>query len=92
MRLAYERVGLAMRLAGAGYVDSQGERSDGAVQCDEYDLADPEVARKTGRGTMDQGVRAQVTGAWEAEGIGVVESAIARDHVRYGTSSPERKG
>lgn len=84
VRLAYERVGLAMRLAGAGYVDTQGEGSAEAVQRDEYDLGDPEVARKTGRGTMDQGVRTQVTGAWEAEGIGVVESAIARNHVRYG--------
>jgi hypothetical protein len=33
---------------------------------------------------MDQGARGQVTGAWDAEGIGVVESAIARNHVRYG--------
>jgi hypothetical protein len=84
LKLGYERVGTAMRLAGAGYDDSQGSRAAGDVQRDAYDLADPEVARRTGRGTMDQGARAQVSGAWEAEGIGVVESAIARNHVRYG--------
>jgi hypothetical protein len=84
LTLEYERVGTGMRLAGAGYDDSQGDRVPGAVQRDSYDLADPEVARRTGRGTMDQGARALVSGAWEAEGIGVVESAIARNHVRYG--------
>jgi hypothetical protein len=84
LRLDYERVGLGMRLAGAGYDDSQGERAPGDVQRDSYDLADPNVARRTGRGTMDQGARARASGAWEAEGVGVVESAIARNHVRYG--------
>lgn len=84
LKLEYERVGLAMRLAGAGYDDSQGERSNQGTQQDAYDLSDPEVARRTGRGTMDQGARGRVSGAWEAEGIGVVESAIARNHVRYG--------
>jgi hypothetical protein len=84
LELEYERVGLGMRLAGAGYDDAQGGRAEGDVQRDAYDLADPEVARRTGRGTMDQGARARVTGAWSAEGIGVVESAIARNHARYG--------
>jgi hypothetical protein len=84
LKLEYERVGLAMRLAGAGYDDSQGSRSAGDVQRDTYDLSDPDIARRTGRGTMDQGARAHLTGAWEAGGIGVVESAIARNHVRYG--------
>ena len=84
LKLEYERVGTAMRLAGAGYTDAQGERSADGVQRDEYDLGDPEVARSTGRGTMDAGARGRVTGAWEAEGVGVVESAIARNHVRYG--------
>jgi hypothetical protein len=84
LKLEYERVGMGMRLAGAGYDDSQGERAAGDVQRDTYDLGDPEVARRTGRGTMDQGARAHASGAWQAEGIGVVESAIARNHVRYG--------
>jgi hypothetical protein len=83
--LEYERVGLAMRLAGAGYDDTQGARGTGDAQRDSYDLADPDVARRTGRGTMDQGARGQVSGAWAAEGIGVVESAIARNHVGYGS-------
>jgi hypothetical protein len=82
--LEYERVGHGMRLAGAGYDDSQGERLPGDVQRDAFDLSDPEVARRTGRGTMDQGARVHATGAWEGDGIGVVESAIARNHVRYG--------
>jgi hypothetical protein len=85
LAFSYERVGLAMRLAGAGYDDSQGARGAGKAQHDSFDLGDPEVARSTGRGTMDQGARGQLTGAWEAEGIGVVESAIARNHVRYGS-------
>jgi hypothetical protein len=84
VELEYECVGRAMRLAGAGYTDTQGESSAGAVQRDTFDLGDPDVARDTGRGTMDCGARGQVTGAWEAEGIGVVESAIARNHARYG--------
>ena len=84
LKLEYERVGTAMRLAGAGYDDSQGSRAEGDVQHDSFDLADPEVARRTGRGTMDQGARVHASGAWDADGIGVVESAIARNHVRYG--------
>jgi hypothetical protein len=84
VRLEYERVGEAIRLAGAGYDDAQGERT-GALQRDSYDLTDRAVAQRTGRGTMDQGARGRVTGAWEAEGIGVVESAIARNHLRYGS-------
>jgi hypothetical protein len=86
LRLEYERVGRAMRLAGAGYDDSQGARtSPSGVEEDAYDLADHETAVRTGRGTMDAGARGRVTGAWEAEGIGVVETAIARNHVRYGS-------
>ncbi|MGH2970250.1 MAG: hypothetical protein ACRDK0_14500 [Solirubrobacteraceae bacterium] len=85
LRLEYERVGRGMRLAGAGYDDRQGARETAhGVERDEYDLGDPEVARRTGRGTMDAGARGQVSGAWSAEGIGVVETAIARDHVDYG--------
>lgn len=81
----FERVGPGMRLAGAGYDDTQGDRgTTTGAQSDEYDLADPEVAARTGRGTIDAGVRAQATGACDAEGIGVVETAIARDHILYG--------
>ena len=85
LELELERVGSGMRLAGAGYDDSQGDRgSDRGVQRDEYDLGEPEVAVRTGRGTIDIGVRASLSGAWSAEGSGVFESAVARDHVRYG--------
>jgi hypothetical protein len=85
LELFLERVGFGMRLAGAGYDGLQGGRRTASVQRDSYDLGDPEVARRTGRGTVDQGVRAHVSGAWTADGIGVAESAIARDHVRYGS-------
>ena len=84
LRLEYERVGHGIRLAGAGYDGSQGERTAGDTQRDAYDLADPDVASRTGRGTIDHGVRAHVSGAWEADGIGVAESALARNHVRHG--------
>lgn len=83
--LEYERIGRAMRLAGAGYDAGQGDRRTASgMERDEYDLADPDVARTTGRGTMDAGARGRVTGAWDADGIGVVETAVARDHLAYG--------
>jgi len=83
--LEYERVGRAMRLAGAGYDESQGDRDmSGGVERDEYDLSDPAVANETGRGTMDAGARGRVSGAWSRDGIGVVETAVARNHVEYG--------
>jgi hypothetical protein len=84
LELECNPVGRGIRLAGAGYDDSQGERRAGSVQRDFYELSDPEVAIRTGRGTIDNGAQASVSGAWEAEGIGVVESAIARNHMRYG--------
>ena len=85
LRLEYERVGRGMRLAGAGYDDSQGARqTTSGVEADEYDLADLDVARRTGRGTMDSGAVGRVSGAWSGDGIGVVETAIARNHVAYG--------
>lgn len=84
LTLEYERAGTALRLAGAGYDDRQGARGAGRVQRDEYDLADPEVARRTGRGTMDAGARVHAGGLLQGDGIGVVESAIARNHAGYG--------
>jgi hypothetical protein len=84
LELELSPAGRGMRLAGAGYDDSQGAREAGTVQRDSYDLSNTDVAVRTGRGTIDQGARASVTGAWQAEGVGVVESAIARNHVRYG--------
>lgn len=80
----FERVGLGLRLAGAGYNDQQGTEESADTQQDSYDLTDPGVAAKTGRGTIDVGVTFSVTGDLTGEGIGVAESAVARDHVRYG--------
>ena len=85
LTVTFARVGHGMRLAGAGYDDRQGDRGVASgVQRDVYGLGDPAVAAQTGRGTIDSGVRAQATGAWTAEGVGVVETAVARDHVGYG--------
>lgn len=85
LELAFDRVGQGMRLAGAGYDDHQGERGrTGGLQRDQYDLTDPGVAARTGRGTIDSGVRVRASGAWSGAGIGVVETAVARDHVGYG--------
>jgi len=83
LRLEYETIGLGIRLNGAGYDAGQGERSSGQ-QSDVYDLRDGDEARRTGRGTIDIGARVVITGAWQGEGLGVVETAIARDHVRFG--------
>ena len=83
LRLEYETVGMGIRLNGAGYDNTQGERSAG-VQTDTYDLNNPDEACRSGRGTIDIGAHAQVTGAWCGEGAGVIESAVARDHVRFG--------
>jgi hypothetical protein len=83
LRLEFTSVGEAIRLAGAGYDPSQGARASAAgEESDAYDLSDPDVARR--RGTMDAGAVARVCGPWSAEGIGVVETAVARDHVTYG--------
>lgn len=83
--LEFERRGGGLRLSGAGYDDGQGDRgTSSGAQRDEYDLSDPAVAAQTGRGTIDAGVRARLEGTGGGEGIGVVETAIARDHVRYG--------
>ncbi len=86
LSLSLTGVGHAIRLSGAGFNDRQGN-PDGrsGIETDSYDLADPEVARHTGRGTLDAGVQATVSGAWDATGVGVAETAVARDHVKYGS-------
>jgi hypothetical protein len=83
LRLEYETIGRGIRLSGAGYDDSQGGRASGA-QIDCYDLSDPDVARRTGRGTTDIGARVIISGMIRGKGLGVVESAVARDHLRFG--------
>lgn len=92
LTVEFERAGQGIRLAGAGYDDRQGDRGTAAgLQRDVFELADPEVAARVGRGTIDAGVRARAGGVLEAEGAGVVETAVARDHVRYGVQvSPPR--
>lgn len=84
--LELERVGEAIRLAGAGYNDSQGAGgADGGQEVDAYELGNPAVARDLGRGTLDNPVRALLSGPGiEFEGVGVAETAVARNHVKYG--------
>jgi hypothetical protein len=77
-----------VRLLGAGYTPSQGdaERHE-PVQTEAWDLADPALARRIGRGTIDSPARMALR--WDngekLSGLGVTESAIARDHWRYGS-------
>jgi hypothetical protein len=87
LRLELARTGQAIRLAGAGYDDRQGDRDPaGGAEDDRYDLASPEVARRIGRGTMDCPVRAVLRGEGiDTSGVGVAETAVARDHVAYGS-------
>jgi hypothetical protein len=79
-------LGQGVRLLGAGYTADQGDdRGLGEVTGEEWDLTDPELSARLGRGTIDSPVRASATwGDWSATGIGVTETAIARDHWRYG--------
>lgn len=83
LRLDYETVGHGIRLSGAGYTDTQGDSATG-MQHDIYDLGDAETARRTGRGTTDMGAHARLSGLVSGDARGVVESAVARDHVRFG--------
>lgn len=83
--LEFERAGEPIRLAGAGYDPRQGTGDRRGVGGEAWDLSDPELVRRIGRGTMDAPARATLTYAGQtADAIGVVETAIARDHHRYG--------
>jgi len=83
LRLNYTTVGHGIRLSGAGYDDAQGARRTG-LQTDSYDLGNDEEARRTGRGTIDVGALAEISGDLTGTAFGIVESAVARDHVRFG--------
>jgi hypothetical protein len=83
LRLDYTTCGLGIRLSGAGYDDAQGARDSG-LQRDAYDLGNLDEARRTGRGTTDIGAHATMSGLLRGRAHGVVESAVARDHVRFG--------
>lgn len=85
LRLEYQTVGFGIRLNGAGYDDAQGGRTAGQ-QVDRFDLGDADEARRSGRGTIDIGAHARVAGILNGEGMGVVESAVARDHARFGSA------
>jgi hypothetical protein len=87
-RLAVTNTGEGVRLLGAGYASTQGDAGGGnAVESETFDLADADVVRRTGRGTIDS--PASMDFEWDhgerMTGIGITESAIARDHWRYGS-------
>lgn len=81
-----ENLGEGVRLLGAGYTADQGDARDlGEVSGERWDLSDPALAARFGRGTIDSPVRASVTwGDRSSSGIGVTETAVARNHWRYG--------
>ena len=85
--VAVDNAGQGVRLVGAGYTDAQGEPTDfGRVQEDAWDLADPAIVARVGKGTIDSPVTARcVWGSESSSGIGITETAIARNHWRYGT-------
>ena len=84
--LEFERVGEPLRLAGAGYDAQQGQRAGSGMAGESWDLGDAELIARIGRGTMDAPARGILSFAGEtAEAVGVVETAIARDHHRYGS-------
>jgi hypothetical protein len=90
--LAIEPVGASIRGLGAGYDERQGQARDldSSVVGEVWDLADPDVAAKAALSTIDTPVRASLTGALEATGGGVAETALGRSHQRYGRSLERR--
>lgn len=88
-RLAVANTGEGVRLLGAGYGNAQRDAGGGgsAVESETFDLADADVVRRIGRGTIDS--PASMDLEWDhgerMTGIGITESAIARDHWRYGS-------
>jgi hypothetical protein len=87
LELELSRVGQAIRLAGAGYDSRQGARSESAgIERDSYDLGAEVEAARLGRGTMDVPVEAKLSGPGiQLSGVGIAETAVARDHRRYGS-------
>lgn len=87
VEVSVDNIGHGVRLLGAGYTDSQGAASQfDAVQSDEWDLGDAEVAAAVGKGTIDSPVVGHVVwGNRSDNGIGITETAIARNHWRYGS-------
>jgi hypothetical protein len=81
-----ENAGEGVRLLGAGYTTDQGDETGlGEVGGERWDLGDPSVAARTGRGTIDSPVRAETRWGDEmSSGIGITETAVARNHWRYG--------
>jgi hypothetical protein len=86
--LDVENSGPGVRLLGAGYTGTQGDEGvPSGFEHETWDLSDPAVSTRFGRGTIDS--PATMEFAWadgeRAQGFGVTESAIARNHWRYGS-------
>lgn len=86
IELQVHNAGQGVRLLGAGYTSTQGD-DDGldAAAGERWDLTDPALAARLGRGTIDSPVHA--TARWgdrAAAGFGITETAVARNHWRYG--------
>lgn len=96
--LEVENTGPGIRLLGAGYTSAQGEvggevGDEGAAQVEAWDLADDDLVTRIGRGTIDSPARAALRwdGIAATGGIGVTETAVARDHWRYGSQLRSRR-
>ena len=87
IEVSVDNVGHGVRLLGAGYTDTQGAAAEvGEVQADSWDLSDPDVIAAIGKGTIDSPVTAHVVwGRTSVSGVGITETAIARNHWRYGS-------
>lgn len=85
--VSLEVTGPGVRLLGAGYTPTQGDTGGAeAPAVDAWDLSDPDLVATIGRGTIDSPARVELTwgDAGLVDGVGVFETAIARNHRRYG--------
>lgn len=86
--LTLETKGEAIRGGtGAGYDANQGTKREGSgdVVFSTFDVTDPVVVERIGRGTIDTGAVVTLEGSEATRtGIGVWETALGRSHNRYG--------
>ncbi|GCE41583.1 hypothetical protein Rhow_005242 [Rhodococcus wratislaviensis] len=84
--ISVTNIGDGVRLLGAGYSEKQGEATGlGVPQEEVWDLTDSNLVASLGRGTIDSPATAHCSwGSDTLTGFGITETAIARNHWRYG--------
>jgi hypothetical protein len=88
VQLMVENIGDGVRLLGAGYTSAQGDASaEEGVVSETWDLGDADLMTRMGRGTIDSpaSMVLHCGDGVPLHGVGVTESAIARNHWRYGS-------